>query len=101
MRVALSRAELAAGSFVAGNIAEIGAPEEFPAIRERTQAWRRFFIENHPCASCQGWKICLGRFAANLPDDRGCSDFLSETLDVVRQHRSLTANPREARIWQQ
>jgi hypothetical protein len=96
-RVALSRAELAAGIFIAQSIDEVGAPEIFPAIRARMAAWRKFFVDNHPCASCRAWKICLGR---TLDEDAGCAACFSETIEAVGHYRALTAPPQEVRIWQ-
>lgn len=99
-RVALSPSDLSQKRFIAPSLSEITAPDEFPAIRERLQAWRHFFVENHPCASCGGWKICLGKFAANIPENQGCSAFFLEMLEVARQHQARHAQVEEGRIWQ-
>lgn len=96
-RVALSAAELGEGRFIA---ASLGVPEDFPAIRARAQAWRRFFLDNHPCASCGGWKICLGKFAADLPKNPGCVEFFLEMLEVARQYKERQAPAAEGGIWQ-
>ena len=97
-RVALSHAEL--GRFVAKELNEIGAPEVFPAIRDRKLSWKRYFTENHPCASCPGWKICLGRFSDGLAEDAGCAMLFEETIDMVHRHRALHGASPEIRIWQ-
>ena len=99
-RVALSQAELAEGRFVAHNLSEIEAPEEFPPIRERLRSWRHYFVDNHPCASCGGWRICLGKFSQDLAAKAGCSEFFLEMIDLVRQHTALQVAPEERRIWQ-
>ena len=99
-RVALSQADLAEGRFVAHNLSEIETPADFPPIRERLRAWRHFFIDNHPCASCAGWRICLGKFSANLSGNPGCAEFFGEMMDLVRRHTALRAAPEERRIWQ-
>ena len=98
-RVALSRAELDRNRFV-GNLNEIEAPEEFPPIRERNLSWRNYFINNHPCASCAGWKVCLGKFSGSIRDNAGCSRFFTEMLDLVCRRRSLDAAREEHRVWQ-
>jgi hypothetical protein len=99
-RVALSAAELREQRFVAPSISEIAAPQEFPAIRERLQAWRQYFVENHPCASCGGWKICLGKFAASGSGSQGCAGFFLEMLEVARQFKDRQIQAEGFQIWQ-
>ncbi|MEW6387083.1 MAG: hypothetical protein AB1491_06170 [Thermodesulfobacteriota bacterium] len=99
-RVALSPAELRKKQFIAQSIAEIPEPAEFPAIRERLQAWRQYFLDNHPCASCPGWKICLGRFAGDGLGNQGCAGFFLEMLEVARQFKNRQTQAEEFRIWQ-
>jgi hypothetical protein len=99
-RVALSQAELAEGRFVAHSLSEIEAPAEFPPIRERLRSWRHYFVDNHPCASCGGWRICLGKFSQDLAANAGCAEFFLEMMDLVRQHTALQVAPEERRIWQ-
>lgn len=98
-RVALSRAELRKRRFIAQRLSDIGEPAEFPAIRERVEAWRQYFIDSHPCASCGGWKVCLGKFAADLHRDEGCSAFFLEMIEVARQHKALSVQSEESLIW--
>jgi hypothetical protein len=99
-RVALSQSELARRSFVAEGVAAIGVPEDFPPVRERTQAWRRFFIDNHPCASCGGFKLCQGRFAGDASRGQGCSAFFLELMEVARQHKDRQPPSEESGTWQ-
>jgi len=99
-RVALSQAELAEGRFVAASLDEIEAADDFPPIRERLRAWRHFFIDCHPCASCAGWRICRGKFSADLSENAGCADFFGEMIDLVRRHTALQFAPEERRVWQ-
>ncbi len=99
-RVALSQAELAEGRFVAHNLSEIETPEEFPPIRERLRSWSHYFVDHHPCASCGGWRICLGKFSQDLAAKARCSEFFLEMIDLVRQHTALQVAPEARRIWQ-
>jgi hypothetical protein len=99
-RVALSQTELSKGRFIAENISEIAAAGEFPAIGERAEAWRQYFVDNHPCASCGGWKICLGKFTAHLTENRGCAAFFLEMIEVARQYKGRGVDRKECRIWQ-
>jgi hypothetical protein len=87
-RIALTAAELKKKRFIAQSLEEIGEAAAFPAIKDRQQEWRRFFVENHPCASCNGWKICMGMFSAALDKDQGCSRFFREMIEVTRQYRT-------------
>jgi len=99
-RVALSPAELRQQRFVAQSLAEIGTPSQFPVIQQRAQAWRDFFLNNHPCASCGGWKICLGKFARERKKNGGCRAFFQEMLEVAREYQEKNVPPVEPRIWQ-
>ncbi len=97
--VALSRSELARGRFVAQSPREISAWPELPEVRDRKLSWKRFFAENHPCASCAGWKICLGKFSAGLAQNGGCATFFEEMIDLVHRYRAMPAPRREVEIW--
>jgi len=97
-RVGLCHKDLMEGRFVAGSVGEIGDPSKFPAIKDRVQSWKRYFLENHPCASCPGWKICLGRLSAHPPD--GCAEFAQEMIQVARQSKSLQTAPEGPSVWQ-
>ncbi|MFZ2446696.1 MAG: hypothetical protein WAW37_10090 [Syntrophobacteraceae bacterium] len=97
-RVALSRADLAEGRFVAPDISEIPGPELLLPVQDRTQARRSYFVGLHPCACCPGWKLCLGKF--EVPGERGCSAFFSEMVDVARRFKARNSRGGERRIWQ-
>jgi len=99
-RVALSRAELAGNCFVALSLNEIGVPAEFPPFRDRLRSWQHFFIDNHPCASCAGWRLCLGKFSQDLAANAGCAEFFTEMIDLVHRHTAAQAVPEERRLWQ-
>jgi hypothetical protein len=98
-RVALSYAELLEQRFIAQSISEIGSEKATLAIRERLQDWRRFFLNNHPCASCRGWRICRGRFAEELPQNQGCAAFFEEMLEVARQYQAHRNKVDGERMW--
>ncbi len=99
-RVALSREELNGNRFVAGSLAEIETPDEFPPIRERMLSWKDYFTGNHPCASCGGWRVCLGKFSECISENPGCSEFFQEMIDLVSRYKALNAAPEERQIWQ-
>jgi hypothetical protein len=96
--VALSRQEAVAGRFV-------GCIDDFenadcPELNRRSQAWSRNFLENTVCASCEGFKLCLGKF---IPEDGradGCSTFFSEMIDILGKLRSQKETSRKENTWQ-
>jgi hypothetical protein len=90
-RIALTAAELGQRRFIARSIDEIGGAADVPAIRERLQEWRGYFVKNHPCASCNGWKVCLGTFSPPPPKENGCAGFFREMIEVIRQYRAQKA----------
>lgn len=99
-RVALSHAELVEEAFIAGDISEIEAPLDFPAIKQRTEAWKKYFVDGHACASCAAWRICLGRFSDHLSENPGCSEFFSELAEVAGQYQALRVPAEERVVWQ-
>lgn len=98
-RVALSRRELRLGRFIAANPSEIGAADEFAPIRERCESWRRYFVDDHSCASCAGWKACFGRFASTSAFP-ACSEFFEEIVDLARRHAAARAAREGPSSWQ-
>ncbi len=97
--IALSRDELERGIFVAQGIDEVESPALASAVSERANGWRRYFADNHPCAACAGWKICLGRFSNDLPEDGGCARFFTELIEIATALRAPTSGRDEGEIW--
>ena len=98
-RIALSRAELLAGDFIADDLSELESPAVRVAIEERVEGWRDFFLGNHFCARCKGWGLCHGRFCDGKPAPDGCQEFFHEMAGVIEQARSKTAK-RPVERWQ-
>lgn len=98
-RVALSHGELLAGEFIADHPDQVEQPMEHPAVIERVNRWRRFFAEDHACARCPGWRVCMGTFAELEPDLGQCSAFFCELLDIIDQHQQLRAEHQEPEPW--
>jgi len=48
----------------------------------QTKPWQRFFYEATPCATCAGWRICMGKYA-NLEDKTKCQNFMVELLQLI------------------
>ena len=53
-----------------------------PINKEYNNSWQRFFYEGSECAACEGWRICMGKYA-EMKDKNGCKEFTIEWLDVV------------------
>ena len=97
-RVALSRRDLEAGLFVAGDPSKLDTPELEHAVRERAEAWRGAFAEDHFCARCQAWRICRARLCDGKAAPDGCDAFFAEMADVIEQRRNKSDRP--AAKWQ-
>ena len=51
--------------------------------REHGEKFRQaFFYEATPCAACEGWRICMGKYAA-LKDKTGCQTFIVNLLHLI------------------
>jgi hypothetical protein len=99
-RVALSSAELLEQRFFAQSISDIAKPDKYPATRERLQERRQHFEDNHPCLSCGGWAICLGKFAAADAGNQGCTGFFLEMVEVARTFKARQNKTGKLQIWQ-
>ncbi len=96
-RAALSRRDLSNGLFIAEHISSINDPLENEEYVKGLNAWRHYFLEDHPCIMCEGWKICLGRFGFNGSHKAGCSRFAADMLSEIEQYQSQRQeeNPQE------
>jgi hypothetical protein len=71
---------------VADSIDQLKDLEEDPAFVERLQAWRASFPEEaDACADCEGWGLCMGKFAPQALDDPSCQRFFVQMIEVIRQ----------------
>lgn len=89
-RIALSRKELERGEFVAETPEQLDGAAVSDAVRQRQEAWRELFLAPGPCASCPGFRLCLGKFLGFAPANSGCRDFFVEFMEAVeaRQERN-------------
>ncbi|MBI5477447.1 MAG: hypothetical protein HY906_01250 [Deltaproteobacteria bacterium] len=101
-RVALARSELLAGVVIAEDVADIADEADLvshPALVERAVRRLRLFEQDHPCARCPGWRVCLGTLADSLDTAPGCAAFFTEMLDVIDQRRDQRSRDREPVKW--
>ncbi|MBN1574317.1 MAG: hypothetical protein JW984_14050 [Deltaproteobacteria bacterium] len=86
-RAALTYSDLASKNFIAENISEVDSMEVCLQLEEKKRAWRRYFLENLPCSTCEGWRVCLGKFERLIDKSGLCSaaPFFKEMLDILDQ----------------
>jgi hypothetical protein len=96
--VALSAKEALAGQFI-GRLDEIerAEPEE---IVQRANAWSRNFTGISPCATCEGFKICMGSFRPEDGKTEGCKAFFSETIETLGELYAQKDRAEKERVWQ-
>lgn len=87
--VALTSGDLSAGRFIARSISDLPDLEYHPAYVEHMDAWKNLMLRRGECASCEGWRICLGRFSANTNDYPGCKHFFTELLGIVEKYQLM------------
>jgi hypothetical protein len=98
MRIALSADELNAGQFIGQGLEALEEIQTNAAYVARLERWREFFLETEGCAFCDGWRICLGRFASVPGAAPGCRNFavdFMDTLEMVGEKK-----PASVSIWQ-
>jgi len=97
-RIALSRREMLAGDFVAGDLSKLDSLLVKHAIEQRAAAWRELFADDHFCARCKAWRICRARLCDGKAEPDGCDAFFDEMADVIERRRNKTGS--RADKWQ-
>jgi hypothetical protein len=98
-RIALSRRELLAGDFVAGDLSELDSPKIKEEINTRCGAWRNLFAEDHFCARCRVWRICRARLRDGKAAPDGCDAFFLELAEVIERRRSKPGSNGAVEQW--
>ncbi|MDR2971933.1 MAG: hypothetical protein LBU83_08405 [Bacteroidales bacterium] len=52
------------------------------------KTWQSFFYEATPCAACEGWRICLGKYA-EIEDKIECQTFTIELLNLIENIKPI------------
>jgi len=99
-RIAVSRKELIMGNFMSDDITKIGDPVSCPEYVKRLSNWRQYFVDNHACTHCMGWRVCLGKFTTIGESSAGCAAFLSEMMEVVEQYQNQKTQQQAMSVWQ-
>jgi hypothetical protein len=97
-RVGLSRDDLEAGRFIPQSLDELDDIENSDENETSLESWRDVFLRADGCASCQGWRVCLGKFDGAGGNDRGCESFFSELMEITEQYQSLQGKKKS--VWQ-
>jgi len=85
--IALTQEDLQSGRILAKGLGALETITTSPAFRKSQYAWRKRFLEMSSCASCPGWRVCLGKYADAVPPTTGCSEFFSDLLDAADFYR--------------
>lgn len=74
---------------------------ETQVYKDYSYRWHKFFLKPTECASCSGWRICLGKYEAYIKQNPGCKLFFSEFLDSVEiRLKNKETDNKEKPIWQ-
>lgn len=97
-RIALTTGDARRKRFVADSIDMLSDLEQSQRFIERAEAWQSGFTRRPDvCASCEAWRVCLGKFAADALRDSGCRKYFVGMIDVVE--RSQTQVNRGRHPW--
>ena len=94
--VALTRADLRAGRLIAATIEEATETVRSAAHDAYCDSWKDHFLARTKCASCPGWRVCVGRFAPVTDAEPDCSAFFAEMMDVIDRHHE---GQKKASVW--
>lgn len=86
-RIALTAAEGERGIFITDGLDGLAGIAENENYLHRMRSWQEFFRSSSECSGCEGWRICLGKFASSLKNGCGCKTFFSDWLEAVEFQR--------------
>jgi len=95
--VALSSSEALAKQFI-GRIDDVEKTES-PEVQRRCDAWSLNFLENRVCATCDGFKLCMGRFLPKNGKADGCSAFFSEMIEIFGDLKAVKEKSSKEEVW--
>lgn len=98
-KVALTKAHLLSGKFIAQSIDELGDIDQNNDYINHLESWRDFFLKPDGCAYCSGWRVCLGKFSNFKNRNKACMKFFSDFMDSIELKQSLN-NKGNKQIWQ-
>ena len=89
--IALSAADLAAGTFIATGLSALDTIAELPEYKKHLDRRQSFFLDNHPCARCSGWRACGGWFSETRDQSPGCTEFFESVIEAAHFLREKRA----------
>lgn len=100
-RVFLSEEDQRKGYFLFDDLEKIEEIEKDDRYLEALERWREVFLQGFGCASCPGWRVCLGRFSQGGRQGSECRDFFTEMMDKVEKFLQINRQLPEPKIvWQ-
>lgn len=97
--VALSQGDIARNNYIAEGVERIGPDTDFAVPADRLDGWREHFVKNSSCATCPGWRVCLGRCYRGDEDVAGCSAFFSEMIRVAQLYQKGRKEKDSQQLW--
>jgi hypothetical protein len=97
-QIAFTGGELRQGRFFAEGLASLATLDDNEAYRQRLRAWQGHFLQPGECSCCEGWRICLGKFAESAGPAAPCQKFFSELMDASEYHHKIRID-RGRREW--
>lgn len=84
-KLAHTSADLREGRFFADGeaLADLPPVDRQEDARDRTD---HFFLDRDGCASCAGFRVCLGKFPGEREKSPGCGQLFSKLVDIAEGH---------------
>jgi len=95
--LALSASDLEHGVYIGQGPGQINAIGENKAFSARANKWQALFLENSDCSTCEGWRVCLGKFSEQS-GEKGCEQVFVEMLEGIEGTRRMRKGGKQ--IWQ-
>jgi hypothetical protein len=95
-RVALSHAGVIKKNFIGG--IDTVERTDCPALDKNLNSWRMLLIKNRICSTCEGFRLCMGRFASQN-GKTGCSKFFVEMLEILKNYKNKDELAGTPSIW--
>ncbi len=99
--VFLKREDLLSNKDPCGDLNSIETIEQQDIFKNEMNKWFEFFLKPSRCASCKGWRICLGKYVQYLDSNPGCENFFSEFIDTIEIEKKIEEKKIPAKVlWQ-
>ena len=97
----LNREDMLSNQNAVADLDSLHSIKELEAYINNKDKWFEFFLEPTRCASCKGWRICLGKYAKYLDSNPGCDTFFSEFIDSIEKEKTIREKRNQQLVlWQ-